>query len=156
MFLTIHAASGIFIGSHISTPWLAFIIGYISHWLLDAIPHGDEKIIDRTKYSEAKLKKRLFYSAAIDTFGVIALFYLLTGSGNVILTSSILWGMLGAVAPDYLWGLHKITPVKILKPLHKIHNWFHNLTINKLPFIFGSLVQLLTLFIFISLIIYIS
>lgn len=154
MFLTVHASSGIFIGSQITTPWLAFIIGFISHWFLDTIPHGDEKLIDKSKYTESQLKKRLFHHATIDTFGIIVLFYLLTNSGNIILTSGILWGMLGAVAPDYLWGIHKITPIKILKPLHKIHTWFHNLISNKLPFIIGGLIQLLTLIIFIFLIIY--
>lgn len=154
MFLTVHAASGIFIGSQVSIPWLAFLIGYISHWLLDFIPHGDEKLIDRTKYTEQELKWKLFYGATLDTIGIIALFYILTSTETVTLTSSILWGMLGAVAPDYLWGLHKVTHIKVLKPIHKIHNWFHLKLTNNLPFKFGSLVQLTTLITFLLLIIY--
>lgn len=154
MFLTVHAASGLFIGSQVSSPWLAFILGFIFHWLLDFIPHGDERLIDRSKISETGLKRKLFYSAVIDTLGIIILFYWLTNSGLVVLTPSMLWGMLGAVAPDYLWGLHKITHIRILKPLHKIHNYFHLKIQRQLPLRIGSIIQLATLVLFILLIIY--
>ncbi|MBU1130845.1 hypothetical protein KJ840_01815 [Patescibacteria group bacterium] len=164
MFLTVHAASGIFIGSQVSAPWLAFILGFVSHWLLDFIPHGDEKVIDRSKFSESRLKKMLFYVAAADTLGIIILFYFLISTETIVLTSGILWGMLGAVAPDYLWGLHKITRIRVLKPLHKIHNWFHLKLTNPryprlnrgrgLPFKLGSLIQLAAFIAFFLLIIY--
>ena len=154
MFLTIHAASGIYLGSQIINPWLAFLIGFISHWLLDFIPHGDEKIIDRTKYTEQQLKWKLFYGASIDTLGIIILFYSLTSLNVIILTPGVLWGMLGAVAPDYLWGLHKVTHIRVLKPIHKIHNWFHLKIQNNLPFKLGSVIQLATLIIFLLAIIY--
>jgi len=154
MFLTIHAASGLFIGSQVHAPWLAFIFGFMAHWILDLIPHGDEKIIDRTKFTETELKWKLFYGASVDTFGIVVLFFTLTSTEGMVLTSSILWGMLGAVAPDYLWGLHKVTHIRVLKPLHKIHNWFHHLLTDDLPFKFGSIIQIATLVTFILLIIY--
>lgn len=154
MFLTVHAASGLFIGSQVYSPWLAFIVGFIAHWILDFIPHGDEHLIDRRQLTEKQLKWKLFYGAAIDTVVIIILFYLLTGSGALVLTPAVLWGMLGAVAPDYLWGLHKVTHIRILKPLHKIHNYFHLKIQKQLPFRFGSIIQLITLAIFILLIIY--
>lgn len=154
MFLTIHAASGIYLGSQVISPSLAFLIGFISHWFLDFIPHGDEKLIDRTKYTDHELKWKLFYGAALDTLGIIILFYTLTKTEIILLTPSILWGMLGAVAPDYLWGLHKVTHIRVLKPLHKIHNWFHLKIKNNLPFKLGSLLQLTILLMFILLIIY--
>lgn len=153
MFLTVHASAGLYLGSQISNPLLAFLIGYFSHWILDFIPHGDEQVIERSKYSEAQLKWRLFFVAALDTVGIIALFYILTNTSTIILTPGILWGMLGAVAPDYLWGLHKVTHIRILKPLHKIHNFFHRLLLNIISFKYGTAVQLITLITFILLII---
>jgi len=127
MFLTVHASVGLYLGSQISNPWLAFLIGYLSHLILDFIPHGDEKIIDLTKYNETQLKWKFFYAAAIDTFGVVIIFFLLTNKEVIILTPGTLWGMLGSVAPDYLWGIYKITRIVLLKPFHQIHNYFHRL-----------------------------
>ena len=46
MFLTIHATSAIVIGQAITNPIGAFLAGLASHYVLDAIPHGDEKKLD--------------------------------------------------------------------------------------------------------------
>jgi len=154
MFLTVHASAGIFLGSQLHSPWLAFGLGYFSHLLLDLVPHGDEQLAAKNQYPETQRKWRLFYLAGLDTLGLITLFWLLTSSKSVILTPAILWGMLGAVAPDYLWGLHKIIPLIILKPIHRLHNWFHHLLNYCLPFPFGIIIQLVTLGYFIYLIIY--
>lgn len=149
MFLTVHAAAGLYLGSQIQSPWLAFLIGYLSHWLLDLIPHGDENIIERFKYTETQLKWRFFFAAAIDTLGVIIIFYFFTKSEALILTPGTIAGMFGAVAPDYLWGMHKVTGFKLLKPLHQLHNKFHRLLANVMPAKHGALIQTL---VFISLI----
>lgn len=156
MFLTVHASAGLFLGSQVASPWLAFLIGYLSHWLLDIIPHGDENLIPKNIYPETRRKWKLFYIASFDTLGIIILFFILTYTEKITLTSAVLWGMLGAVAPDYLWGLHKVTSIRILKPLHRLHNKFHFLLIKKgsIPFKYGILVQLFILTVFVWLIVY--
>ena len=44
MFLSNHAAVGALLAVHTDNPASAFVLGYFSHYLLDMIPHGDEKV----------------------------------------------------------------------------------------------------------------
>ena len=46
MFLTVHAATGILIGKYTGNIYLAFIAGFLSHLILDIIPHGDQLILN--------------------------------------------------------------------------------------------------------------
>ena len=152
MFLTIHSAVGLAIGSRVSSPFIAFILGYLSHWLIDVIPHGDETLINKEKHTASKLKLIFFYFAIFDTIGIIILVYFLSSQKIISLTTPVIFGLLGAVTPDYLWGLYKIFNLKFLKPLHQIHAWFHGLIKHKIPFKYGLVIQL-TIFIILILII---
>ena len=49
MFLTSHATAAVLIAEQIHSPTLAFALGWLSHYLLDAIPHGDDELLDHLK-----------------------------------------------------------------------------------------------------------
>ena len=66
MFLTVHATAAVLITQKISNPLLAFIIGFISHYILDAIPHGDDKIFERW---QGKAQLRVMALVAAVDFG---------------------------------------------------------------------------------------
>ena len=65
MYLTVHGASGLFIGSQVGNPWLAFVLGVVSHFILDMIPH-ESKSIDEW-YERGKGRGRFFLAGIIDT-----------------------------------------------------------------------------------------
>lgn len=156
MFLTVHATVGLFLGSQVANPWLAFVIGYVSHLLLDLMPHGDGHLINKETLPRAKYNWIMFFVSAADALIVMLIFNVLIGRGWLILTPGIVGGLLGAIAPDYLWGIYRITGLKFLQPLHEIHNWCHHLLDKQInpPFKYGAIIQLLFLSATILLIIY--
>ena len=41
MFITVHAAAATALSRYATIPLLAFVLGLLSHFILDMIPHGD-------------------------------------------------------------------------------------------------------------------
>ena len=67
MFLTSHAAAALWITTKTTDPLLAFTLGFISHFALDIIPHGDETLGDHIHDK----RKKYFYLAKIALVDVI-------------------------------------------------------------------------------------
>ena len=59
MFLTAHTSVALLISTKIINPFLGFILGFISHFLVDIIPHGDESI--GIKSSKLAKKERFIF-----------------------------------------------------------------------------------------------
>lgn len=126
MFLTVHTAVGVLIGQNLNSSFWGFIIGLISHWLLDVIPHGDENIFT-DNLEKKEFKKRLLIVAGADLVGVGLLFIFL--NNHIQITSPIIFSSLGAITPDVLWGVSEFVPIKkLLSPINKLHENFHRLT----------------------------
>jgi len=150
MFLTPHAIAGIYIGSQVSNVWLAFMLGIISHLILDFIPHGDEGLADN--WTRSQKIKRLSLFVAIEMLIIVLMTYLLISQKIIDLTPTILAGLIGSILPDYIWGFHEITHDRISGWISsKILNGIHHLLPIKLPFAFGIFIQLGTLAIFLFL-----
>ncbi len=141
MYLTIHAAMGGAIGQFINEPWLAFFIGFASHLLLDAIPHGDEDIIKWKLFKSDTAKMAV--AASIDFAGLIIMtIYWVAGTPLAQMTG-LLYGMAGAMAPDALWGFHQLTKTPLLRWYRDGHTKFHYLfTHRHLTILQGFLVQI--------------
>lgn len=150
MFLTVHAAAGILIGSKIANPPLAFLLGIISHYFMDIIPHGDEHLSELTDHE--KQIKKLFLITSVDSLGVLTVFYFLTNYGPLY-SLSLITALIGSLLPDFLWGLDEVFNLKFLKPLIKLQNRLHHLIKTEVSFKIGMLIQIITLalFIFINL-----
>ena len=152
MFLTIHSSAGIFIGSQINNPLLAFLLGFVSHLILDMIPHGDEGL-GESKSQSAKIKK-LFLISSVDLLFVILLFNYLTSQNLIIFTPAVLAGLLGSLVPDFIWGLHEITRDRFSGWVSSnILSRVHDLLKIKVTLLPGLIIQLATLLTFISLMI---
>jgi len=122
MFITVHSAAGVYIGRLVHDPVLAFLIGVISHFVLDFIPHDDSKFVKDNKL-------RLFFVGLID--GLIAVFYLFMLRSRIDLFSlSIMAGVAGAVIPDVPWLIYKLFNVKCLESYYNFHKIFHRKKIN--------------------------
>ncbi|MEK7580614.1 MAG: hypothetical protein AAB465_03350 [Patescibacteria group bacterium] len=124
MFITVHSASGAYIGRLVHDPVLAFLIGIISHFVLDFIPHDDSKL---TKPNELRLK--LFFIGLID--GLIAVLCLFMLRSRIDLFSlSIMAGVAGTIIPDIPWLIYKLFSVKCLEGYYNFHKIFHRKKIN--------------------------
>lgn len=123
MFLTVHASSGIIAGILIQNPVLAFITGFISHFIIDAIPHGDTAF--QHEKNEKERIKVMAAAAIID--GLILVIYLCTifYYHPELLIWSVVAGILGAIIPDFLMGLYMLTKIKIIWPFYRINYYTH-------------------------------
>ncbi len=149
MLLTVHASVGIYIGTVIANPWLAFITALISHLVLDVIPHGDQNI---AKEAEKKITK-LSIIASIDMLGVLILSYFLIFN-YLTLSPAIILGIIGSILPDFIWGFYELTRIKILGWIsNRILTYFHELLHFKVSFPVGMIIQIITLLFFIFLMI---
>jgi hypothetical protein len=149
MFLTVHGAIGIIIGQNVQNPFLAFIIGLVSHYLLDLIPHGDTKA--PTKW---KNPIHVGFAALIDIF-ILIIFLLWLGTKVQIINLNTACAFLGAVLPDFLQGFYFISNKKIFKKHQAFHNFFHFLIAEKFEWKFyqGLIFQIIIFIILITLII---
>ena len=127
MFLTVHATAGAILGSQISNPAAAFFAGYISHFILDAIPHGDDHLFNGL--SHKRWVVALAITAATD--GLTALLWLLLLDFHLLLplTLSVAAGAFGAVLPDLLSGVFHLTQSKLVEWNHRLNKQAHTLIV---------------------------
>jgi len=140
MYLTVHAAAGAAIGQFIANPWLAFILGFISHFILDMIPHGDEGI-KHWKLFKTNLQRTV--AASIIDFlilSALACYWLINSPMNEI--PGMIYGMAGAILPDTLWGLYEITGTPLLGWYSKSHSALHQIFKKPLALRYGFLIQI--------------
>lgn len=138
MFITIHAATGALIGTELSNPLIAFGIGFILHFLMDIIPHGDRELgkkffglLNKRLSEEEKLRSLAAYGL-IDY--IILVFFILYAFKNFSFAKDdgVIWAMVGSIIPDLLVALYMLTKTKWLKWFFDFHYWVHHLIINKL------------------------
>jgi hypothetical protein len=141
MFITVHATAGIIIGKHIDNPFFAFALAFIAHFILDIIPHGDQKLGKRffgirfggNELTEAeKSLKAIALYGLIDAFGLIFLILYLFRNFPILDSDSVTWGIIGSILPDLIVGLYVLGKFKILKPFYEFHTWNHHLLLNKM------------------------
>ncbi|MBI2636599.1 MAG: hypothetical protein HYW81_00160 [Parcubacteria group bacterium] len=141
MYITVHAAAGAAIGTLTGNPVLAFVGGFISHLILDMIPHGDEAIKRWKRFRT--VRRRITAAALIDFFGVVAVLLFLVNNANQALLPGVLAGMAGSIAPDALWGFHELTGTPLLSWYRKWHSEGHDfLTKKKITLTQGFVVQI--------------
>lgn len=153
MYLTIHAAAGALIGSYINEPLVSFIVGLISHYFLDLLPHSDANI--STEGHTAKSLRKLYFSKIVGliyldiSLAIIVAAALFTNNIH-FLTPAIIWGMIGSVLPDIFQILSFFWPKNhYLKKINKFHNFIHYSPQKPISLIIGQSTQFLTLLILI-------
>jgi len=128
MFLTVHAAAGFLIGKYIHSALWAFVIGFISHLLMD-MPVHDSLEIKKIQAKKSKKESNIIWFKIvlfIELPLIILTAIFVKFFGNTQLSSSYLAGFLGAVLMDFLWGFGEILPQNnIFKIFKKIDHWTH-------------------------------
>ena len=114
MILLVHMLLGAAIGSSINNIYLAIILSFLSHYLLDLIPHFDYPL----KYSAGKkiLIIPNILRIGLDFFSGILLIFLFSKNHPLIYICAIV-----AIIPDGLTVLNDIIPSKILELHRKLH-----------------------------------
>lgn len=130
MTLTTHATLGAVIGHAVGNPILAFVFGFISHLLIDMIPHGDTVLADNYKVHKKDRKKALAY-VMVDAIVAIFFILLLTNTKSLGDMGPFTWGIIGGVLPDLLTGIYEITKTKWLKKFNEIHFLFHDCIVKR-------------------------
>lgn len=154
MFLTVHASAGIIIGQQTGNIWLALLAGFISHFLLDIVPHGDQDLI-KDRYNITTEETRLIRKLGIiDTLNAGLLVILIYLFGLITAPIAVLFAVVGSILPDYINAFYIFFKLKWLKWYFEIHYKLHyvwnGFTVN---FPQGIVIQTVTLTIFITLII---
>ncbi len=155
MYQIVHGTAGLLIGSQTGNPWLAFVLAILSHFILDAIPHDSLEI--KHWQDKGNFIKRVSLIAFIDLALLIIVLIILWFNGKIIFNSSIVAGIVGAILPDYIWGLGELFKIKSkwLEKYKQLHNGDHALLHKNIyiPLKYGLPIQLffVTLFIYLFL-----
>ncbi len=129
MTLTTHATIGAVIGVATGNVFLAFLFGAISHFLVDIIPHGDREMYDGHVNKTAQRRALAFVS--LDAIVAIIVISLMFAFSEHTMSAVIAAGIIGAVIPDMIIGMHEILRIRSLDWFHKLHFFFHNMISDK-------------------------
>ncbi len=151
MFLTSHTAAAILIATKTQNPFLGFILGLLSHFILDIVPHGEGGLFAGSKSHKQKLLN-LAKLAAIDfllsVILLISTLYFLKPNNIFIFIATAS----GAVLPDFLWGSVELFKLKFLNWFLVLHHRLHDLLDIVYDIKYGLLVQLIFIILCLSLI----
>lgn len=131
MFLTVHAVVATVIGENTSNAFLAFVFGFVSHFILDAIPHGDQdfgKKVFGLRLPEIKKDERFKLMAiygGMDAFTLAVFLIFLFENFAFAQNAAVVWCIIGAILPDFLIFIYKLTETRFLTWFHKIHQFTH-------------------------------
>lgn len=141
MLLVAHILAGAAIGYKVHNYWLVFILSFISHFIMDAIPHRE--------YDVESLKNGLNRKSFGDFLQVLT--DLIIGTGLVLwltwdssFITYVMIGMLAAVVPDLLTFFYWQTKTPYLKALTDFHRYtIHPKNNKNTPLIWGISSQII-------------
>lgn len=152
MYSPIHGSVGLLLAQFTPNPVVAFVVGIASHYVLDAIPHGDTGIKDWLHGGHAK--RRILTVESLD-LGITAIVILsLVSSHPTQWWLKLVAGAIGGILPDLLWGVRfvldsrGITLPIVTRFLHwhdRWHSWGHAQHRYDIPFAAGIVLQLVAL-----------
>lgn len=142
MFLTTHAAAGILISQLSPSSTEVFAYAFLSHFVLDFIPHGDDDLYRDHEWKIQRRYRRVVMINAADLGALtgLALWAAARGSDGGLIAI----GILGSILPDFLsylfpvlhqrlrWlflirWLYAATKPTGLRYLVRGQNWFHRI-----------------------------
>lgn len=158
MFTVVHATAGIIVGKYSHNFIFGLIFGLISHYLLDVIPHGDEKLIDDREafrqnfHLSRKQKICFFFIALADLLIAIIIASILYYQQIIDINPAMMGAILGSIFPDLIFGAFLATRMPGLKKINQPHVWFHTLIKNEVTLKQGLAIQFGFLLLFIAII----
>lgn len=145
MFLIVHASVGALLGDRIHSPIAAAGAGFLSHFIVDLIPHGDE-VIGRTLFRRDR-RMLLVALAIIDGVAALSLVTVFWVGGLILNPVGALSGALGAILPDALHGVSVLSRGKFWPRFARLHESNHRLFGYEAPLLVGLSLQAVTIII---------
>lgn len=148
MYSPVHATAGLLLATLMPDPISALVVGVASHYLLDAIPHGDTHFGAWLTGGHAKRRILVVESLDLGLAAIVVLALITQHPEQCWLTLTA--GAIGGILPDLLWGLRfvldnqKITIPVFTSFLHhhdRWHSWGHAKHAYDIPFTIGILLQ---------------
>lgn len=133
MTITTHTAIGALIGTAVGNPILGFILGVISHYLVDMIPHGD-MYMRESNHLVNKTHERFAHIFVITD---VALGITVLNILGQILPDDTTHGMtymaaiFGSILPDLLVGINDLGKTWLGKKHTHLHFFFHDIFCRK-------------------------
>ncbi|MDO8443129.1 MAG: hypothetical protein Q7S81_02655 [bacterium] len=127
MILSIHAIVGAVLASNSNSIGQAIILGLVSHYFLDSIPHV-EYTIKNIQKGDLKTAIKEFVNISIDLIVSLAILLYLIQNKNFDQTILILTGSFFALLPDGLYFIDCLVKNKnrnIFTKFLKMHSDFH-------------------------------
>lgn len=126
MYLTVHTSLSLVIGATITNPVLAFVLAFLGHFVLDAIPHDSLKLHSWLKDKKIEETNKIYFLIEIfESVLILITLGTLYFTNNLNLSAPIIAALAGGYLPDVLWGINNLTKnkIKILQKYHLIHNF---------------------------------
>ncbi len=139
MFITPHTAVALWLSTKTGNPYLGFTYGLISHFVIDIIPHGDEKMGYHIE-DEKKRRNYILKIGFVDVSLALILLYLVwfkTDMWSIV----AFWAVAGAWIPDGVWLLATVIKSKLIKRLAHFHHHTHHLLNKEIGIKSGVLLQ---------------
>ena len=115
MVLTPHALVGAAVATTVPEhPLAGFAIGFISHFIFDAIPHWDYQL---DFFATNSLSRNDLIKLTFDFVPALLLVW--------FFIPALIWGALGGLAPDALQFVYYKKKPRWLAPLQEFHLWIH-------------------------------
>lgn len=133
MTTTTHTAIGVLIGTAVGNPILGFGLGFISHYLVDIIPHGDMHMRDSNNLVNKKNERQSHVFVIIDVaLGITLLNILGTVLSDDVTRSTVYAASIfGSVLPDAMVGVNDLVKSKLGRLHTRFHFHFHDLLCRK-------------------------
>jgi hypothetical protein len=132
MILSTHAVVGAALASLMpSHPVAAFVVGFASHFVIDAIPHWDYPVRSISFGVGARNNVRMTAArirdlAVIGFDGLAGLVLAIAIFGTEANLVAVLAGAVGAMLPDPLKFADSLYPSAPLTTLDRFHTWIHS------------------------------
>lgn len=138
---------------------LIFILSLISHFLIDMIPHWDYKVAFVEKFKEARKSGfpvsnkefKILFKADLIKFlfdGILGIsLSFLIFNFPIDFEKILMFGfaVFGGILPDVLTVFYFIKKEPFLKFFWQFHNFIHGRRVSKDRFLFGAILQILTI-----------
>jgi len=128
MTTTTHTAIGVLIGTAVGSPILGFVLGVVSHYLVDMIPHGDMHMRDGNNLVNKTNERMSHVFVILDVaLGITLLNILGTILPDDVTRSTVyIASIFGSVLPDALVGINDLVKSIPGRKHTKLHFFFHD------------------------------
>ncbi len=143
MLSTPHLLVGAAIGASTGDPVLAFAGGFLSHLVLDAIPHTDQELLDNPEHKG--LLPADYFPVILDIIVGWAIVLYFTRDMALVAACPILLGALGGIAPDLISNVPFWSPallkLPVIKQFHALHVLANHHILSEQPKMLGVTTQ---------------